>query len=102
MRATSERSSMSSKRSSTQSTGSTSPSGSAITNALLIGTALVWGAGLLVQHGRLTWPPYALLSSLATLAGCLALVGPVILFRSADLEGSLGELGWLTAGLIVW
>ena len=58
-----------------------------------------WGVSLLVQRGRLTWPPYALLSSLATLAGCLALVGPVILFRSVEIEGSLGELGWLTAGV---
>src|SRR5438874_12610353 len=93
---------MSSKRPSAHSTHSTTSSGSAVTNALLIGAALLWGAGLLVQRGRLTWPPYALLSSLATLAGCLALVGPVILFRSGELEGSLGELGWLTAGLLLW
>ena len=26
----------------------------------------------------------------------------MILFRSGELEGSLGELGWLTAGLLVW
>jgi hypothetical protein len=77
-------------------------SGSAVTNALLIGAALLCGTGLLVQRGRLTWPPYAVLSSLATLAGCLALVGPVILFRPGELEGSLGELGWLTAGLLLW
>jgi hypothetical protein len=43
-----------------------------------------------------------LLSSLSTLAGCLALVGPLILFRSGELEGSLGELLWLTGGLLVW
>jgi hypothetical protein len=36
------------------------------------------------------------------LAGCLALIGPVILVRSSEIEGSLGELGWLTAGLLVW
>jgi hypothetical protein len=93
---------MGSKRAPTPSGGSSAASGPAITNALLIGAALVWGAGLLVQRGRLTWPPIALLSSLDTLAGCLALVGPVILFRSTDLEGSLGELGWLTGGLLVW
>jgi hypothetical protein len=92
---------MSTKRPSASSTPASS-SGSAVTNALVIGAALLWGAGLLVQRGRLTWPPYALLSSLATLAGCLALVGPVILFRSGELEGSLGELGWLTAGLLLW
>jgi hypothetical protein len=92
---------MSTKRPSAPSTHGSS-SGSAVTNAILIGAALLWGAAVLVQRGRLTWPPYALLSSLATLAGCLALVGPVILFRSGELEGSLGELGWLTAGLLLW
>jgi hypothetical protein len=79
-----------------------SPTNHAIINALLVVAALAWGAGLLIHRGRLTWPPYQLLSSLATLAGCLALVGPVILFRSGELEGSLGELLWLTGGLLVW
>jgi hypothetical protein len=92
---------MSSKRSASQPTPSAS-SASAITNALMIGAAMLGGVSLLVQRGRLTWPPYALLSSLATLAGCLALVGPVILFRAGEIEGSLGELGWLTAGLLIW
>ena len=50
----------------------------------------------------MTWPPYALLSSLATLAGCLALVGPIILFRSGEIQGSLGELAWLSAGILIW
>ncbi len=64
--------------------------------------ALLCGGVLLVQKGRLTWPPYQLLSSLSTLAGCLALVGPLILIRSGEIEGSLGELLWLTGGLLVW
>ena len=66
---------------------------------MLVGAALIWGAALLIQRGRLTWPPYQLLASLSTLAGCLALVGPVILVRSGELEGSLGELMWLVGGL---
>jgi hypothetical protein len=77
-------------------------SGSAVTNALLVGAAIVCGAALLIHRGRISWPPYALLSELATMAGFLALVGPLILLRSGDIEGSLGELGWLTAGLLVW
>ena len=44
----------------------------------------------------------SLLSSLATLAGCLALVGPIILFRSGEIQGSLGELAWLSAGILIW
>ncbi len=93
---------MSSRRAPSQSTHSASPSGPAIINAILVGSAILWGVSLLVRHGRVTWPPYALLSSLATVAGCLALVGPIILFRSSEIEGSLGELGWLSAGLLVW
>ena len=69
---------------------------------MLIGAALVWGAAHLFQRGRLTWPPYQLLASLSTLAGCLALVGPVILARSGEIEGSLGELMWLVGGFLVW
>jgi hypothetical protein len=77
-------------------------SGSAVTNAILVALALGWGLSLLVQRGRMTWPPYAVLSSLSTLAGCLALVGPIIFFRSGEIQGSLGELAWLTAGLLIW
>ncbi len=83
-------------------TRSAPASNPAIANALLVATALVCGGAILVQKGRLTWPPYQLLASLATLAGCLALVGPLILIRSGEIEGSLGELLWLTGGLIVW
>lgn len=64
--------------------------------------ALGGGLSLLVHKGRLTWPPLQLLSSLSTLAGCLALVGPLILARSGGIQGTLGELIWLTGGLLVW
>ncbi len=84
------------------STRATTQTNHAIANALLVGAALLWGAVLLIHRGRLTWPPYQLLSSLSTLAGCLALVGPLILIRSGEIEGSLGELMWLSGGLLVW
>jgi hypothetical protein len=83
----------------TRATSSTNP---AVANAIMVGAALCWGAALLFHRGRLTWPPYQLLSSLSTVAGCLAIVGPVILYRSGELEGSLGELMWLVGGLLVW
>jgi hypothetical protein len=76
--------------------------GRPVLNALLVGAALFWGLNLLVQSGRVTWPPYALLGSVSTLAGCLALVGPLVLIRGGELSGSLGELVWLSAGLLVW
>jgi hypothetical protein len=93
---------MSAKRAPANSPRTSSSTGSAVTDAILIAVALAWGLSLLVQRGRLTWPPYALLSSLATLAGCLALVGPIILFRTSEIQGSLGELAWLTAGVSIW
>jgi hypothetical protein len=93
---------MSAKRSAGPSPRAAASSGSAIINALLVAAALAWGVSLLVQRGRMTWPPYALLSSLATLAGCLALVGPIILFRSGEIQGTLGELAWLAAGTLIW
>jgi hypothetical protein len=93
---------MSAKRSAGPSPRAAASPGSAIINALLVAAALAWGLTLLVQRGRMTWPPYSLLSNLATLAGCLALVGPIILFRSDGVQGSLGELAWLTAGLLIW
>jgi hypothetical protein len=92
---------MSAKRASS-SPGAASSSEHAVTNAILLAAALGWGFSLLIQRGRLTWPPLALLSSLSTLAGCLALVGPLILARSGGKEGSLGELVWLTGGLLLW
>jgi hypothetical protein len=83
-------------------TRASSPTNHAVATALLVGASLVWGAALLIHRGRLTWPPYQLLASLSTLAGCLALVGPVILVRAGQIEGSLGELMWLFGGLLVW
>lgn len=74
----------------------------AVTNAILLAAALAWGLSLLIQKGRLAWPPLPLLSSLSTLAGCLALVGPLILARAGGKDGGLGELVWLTGGLMVW
>lgn len=86
-----------------------SPSGSgggssdhAVTNSILLLAALGWGLSILVQRGRMSWPPTALLSSLSTLSGCMALVGPLILARSSAKQSSLGELVWWTGGLLVW
>jgi hypothetical protein len=86
----------------TSDAGSSSSPDHAVTNAILLTAALGCGISLLISRGRLTWPPLALLSSLSTLAGCMALVGPLILARSGPSEGNLGELVWLTAGLLLW
>jgi len=92
---------MSSKRASTKSTDSSGPD-RAIMNALLVISALGGGIMLLVQRGRLSWPPYELMASISTIAGCLALVGPFVLARPDAAKGGLGELLWMTAGVLVW
>jgi hypothetical protein len=93
---------MGAKRAGGQASGASASADHAITNALLLLAAIGWGLSLLIQKGSLSWPPVALLSSLSTLCGCLALVGPLILARSAGGGNNLGELVWLTAGLLVW
>ncbi len=57
---------------------------------------------LLHRKGTVSWPPHHLLASLYTVAGCLALVGPVVLSRIEDSERGLGELLWMTGGLLIW
>lgn len=70
-------------------------------NAILLGTALCYGMALLVNQGHVSWPPHQLLASLYTVSGCLALVGPIVLARGEG-EGGLGELLWMTGGLLIW
>jgi hypothetical protein len=70
-------------------------------NAVLVGAALCYGLAILVSHGRVSWPPNQLLASLFTVSGCLAVVGPIVLARGEH-EGGLGELLWMTGGLLVW
>ncbi len=74
---------------------------SAVLNATLLAAALSLGLWLLVSRGQMTWPPSRLLANLYTIAGCLALVGPVVLARRGG-EGSLGDLIWMTGGSLLW
>jgi hypothetical protein len=75
---------------------------SPLANALLLGTAVSYAIGLLVMRGRVSWPPHHLLASVYTVAGCLALVGPLVLARVEGAERGLGELLWMTGGLLIW
>jgi hypothetical protein len=93
---------MSSKRASSK---SSAPSGSGrgpFFNAVLLGAAICAGLAMLVSRGRMSWPPTQLLASLYTVAGCLALVGPIVLGRKEAGEAGLGELLWMTGGLLIW
>lgn len=73
-------------------------------NASLLAAALAYGLWLLVNRGRIGWPPHQLLANLFTVAGCLALIGPVVLLRrdAPAADAGLGDLLWLTGGLLVW
>lgn len=90
---------MSSKRAGSKSSASAA---SPLINALVVGAAVLAGMGILVARGRVGWPPHQLLASLFTVAGCLALVGPLILARSEAADGGLGELLWMAGGLLIW
>ena len=71
-------------------------------NAALLGTALAYGIGLLIARGRVSWPPHQLLANLFTVAGCLGLVGPILLARRDASPFGLGELLWMAGGMVIW
>jgi hypothetical protein len=71
-------------------------------NLMILLLALAYAGWLLVARGRLAWPPTELLSSAVTVAGALALVGPIVLLRGRDGESGLGDLVWITGGILVW
>src|SRR5262245_44077200 len=69
--------------------------------AAILTAALGYSLYLLVNRGRLSWPPHELLNALATVCGCLALAGPLVLGRRGGDPG-LGEQFWMMGGLLLW
>ena len=53
-------------------------------------------------HGDLALPVLRDVALAVSPGECLALVGPLILARSGKSSGSLGELVWMTGGLLIW
>jgi hypothetical protein len=92
---------MATKRAAPKASASASPA-PPLANALLLGAALCYGVGILFARGRLSWPPTQLLASVYTVAGCLAMIGPILLRRRDSSEVGLGELLWMAGGLVVW
>ncbi len=82
--------------------GSAPSTSAPLGTALSLGAAFCYGLWTLVSRGKLDWPPTQLLSSAYTVAGCLALVGPIVLFRKDAGGLGLGELIWMAGGLMVW
>lgn len=78
------------------------PASAPLGTALLLGAAFCHGLGTLFARGRLTWPPDQLLASTYTVAGCLALIGPILLHRRESTEVGLGEVLWMAGGLVIW
>ena len=93
---------MASKRPAKVSNPAGSSAASPALNAAILGGALAYGLYLLVVRGRMSWPPTDLLANAYTVAGCLALVGPIVLFRRESPEGGVGELLWMTGGVLIW
>ena len=94
---------MATKRATTKTGPSaSSPTTGPVFNAVLLVVAVGYGLMILVSRGRMSWPPDQLLASLYTVAGCLAMVGPFILAKSDSGETALGELLWMTGGLLIW
>jgi hypothetical protein len=75
--------------------------GSPLADAILLSSAVGLGLWILIERGNVPWPPTHLLSNANTMAGCLAIVGPLVLLRRGS-GGSIGELCWMTGGLLVW
>lgn len=75
---------------------------SALANLVFVAIALGFGLWILVLRGQVTWPPDRLLASLAIVAGCIGLVGPLVLARSAAAEPGLGTALWWFGGVLLW
>lgn len=71
-------------------------------NAGALAAALGYGVWILVERGRLSWPPYDLMTHAYTLVGCVGLVGPLVLSRRGDGDEGLGEKVWKTGGFLIW
>ncbi len=74
----------------------------ALFNAVLLSGAMTLGLWLLVSRGLISWPPTRLMGSLATVAGCVAACGPIVLIRRGRTELATGDLLWMVGGILVW
>jgi hypothetical protein len=92
---------MTAKRASAKTAAPAAPTSPAL-NAVLLGAAAAYAFWLLVARGRVSWPPSDLIANTSTLAGCLALVGPLVLLRRVGPDSGVGDTLWMTGGLLIW
>lgn len=93
---------MTAKRAPARSAAASAAPASPLVNATLLAVAASYALWLLVARGRVSWPPSDLIASLYTLAGCLALIGPVVLIRRLGPESGVGDTLWMVGGLLAW
>ena len=93
---------MPAKRAPAKLSAPTASASSPALNAALVGLASSYALWLLVSRGKVSWPPSDLLANIYTVAGCIALVGPLVLLRREGSETGVGDTLWLTGGLMVW
>lgn len=75
---------------------------SAVGNAVIVAVAVGMGLWALVQRRELSWPPSGLIANLTTLTGYLALAGPIVLSRQDRGRTGVGDLVWMTTGVLFW
>jgi hypothetical protein len=93
---------MTAKRASARPAATAVAPASPLVNATLLAAASAYALWLLVARGRVSWPPSDLIASLYTLAGCFALVGPVVLVRRLGPDSGVGDTLWMVGGLLTW
>ncbi len=72
-------------------------------NAVLVVGAIALAGYVLVVRGALSWPPHELTGSIGIVAGCLTLIGPLVLWgRRGEAGASLGDHAWMTCGVAAW
>ena len=92
----------SSTKGGTNAGGGSGLSNTPLVNATLVASALSYGLWALVDRGRVSWPPRELLAAGTTFAGCLAIIGPIIVGRKDNGQAGLGDVLWLSGGLLIW
>lgn len=95
---------MPSKRSASK-PGPSGPSGapSPLLSAALVCLGVGHGLYLLVDRGAIGWPPSQLMGPASTLAGSVAMVGPIVLWKKVGgSDASVGDLVWMAGGLFLW
>lgn len=85
-----------------RSTSAAGEGASPLWNAAVVGAAVAFAAwSVFARRGGSAWAWRELLTTITTVAGCLAIAGPFVLFRRGGDEQGVGDLAWMTSGLLI-